>query len=52
MTVKELKEVLEGCNDDAIVRVISWDTGLIEVRPDQVFNSDDGKEVRIDLDHK
>lgn len=50
MTVKDLKEILEGCNDDAIVQIISWDSGLVEIQPNQVFNSDDGKQVRIDLD--
>lgn len=49
MTVKELKEILDACNDDAVVLVEHGD-GLINVQDSQVFQTIDGtNRVVIDL---
>jgi hypothetical protein len=51
MTVRELKEILSACNDDAIIIVKSDDYGLQHVKEQQVFAVPDGTRVIIDVDY-
>lgn len=51
MTVKEWKEILDGCNEDAQVVIVSWDTGSVIVEDNQIFHMLDSNEVIIDLDY-
>lgn len=48
MNVKELKTILEACNDDAEVRV---ETGQViyDVHSSQILQTTNGKEVIIDV---
>jgi hypothetical protein len=52
MTVKELKEILDGCNDDAIVS-IHWETDSAfqfdNLHDSQVFNDAEQNQVVFDI---
>lgn len=48
MTVKELIEVLQACNQDAIV-LVQDDSSLFDVRDSQVFHYPELNQVIVDL---
>jgi hypothetical protein len=48
MTVQELKEILDGCNDDARI-IIQSEHGPEDFHSPQVWAVEDGKTVIIDL---
>ena len=50
MTVKELKEILDACNDDAVVFVSTADMTL-EVEGAQLWAIDDGQTLVIKTEH-
>jgi len=50
MTVKELKEILNGCNDDAEI-MIKLEDITADIFDSQIFQSNDGKRVTFDLDY-
>lgn len=50
MTVKDLKEILDACNDDAIV-VIKLNHYTAFLADEQIFAAEDGESVTIDVDY-
>ena len=48
MTVKELRELLDGCNDDATVYIVT-DAGSSILEDRDVFAEPDGETVSIDV---
>lgn len=48
MTVKELIEILDACNQNAEVYVTD-DSGTTELKDADVFHSEDGKSVTFDI---
>lgn len=50
MTVKQLKDILEGCNDDAVVIVVDYrDRSIHVIQDEDVFHSADATTVSIHL---
>lgn len=47
MTVKELKEILDTCNDDASVLIADW-SGTSELKDYEVWATPDGTSVIFD----
>lgn len=47
MTVKELKEVLSACNDDAEI-IIADDSGSSNIQESQIYQTSDGSQVVFD----
>ena len=53
MTVKELKEILDKCSDDATITIqgiAGWDNDGVacDIFPSQIWETDDGEQVVLD----
>ena len=44
MTVKELKEILDACNDDAVI-IVTCSDGASGIVDDQVFHTTDNQVI-------
>ena len=51
MTVKELKEVLEACNDDAEI-IIQVERRINYIYDSQIWQTTDGKQVIFDPSYR